>query len=529
MKTNLLKVMLFAAVTTFMAGCSQDESPVAEQQNNLKELNVVADTNDFANVEARATEDLTSKKTTFQAGDAIGVYVIENEKAIIRNMKLTLTNDKWQGTTPLYLYENATYLAYFPYSEDMTANTVTSLENLQTALAGKWNADQSTKEKYEACDAMTASVAAPTAPTDDSAATLSFKFSHVLSMIELNIPTRKYVTTDGYKYNAPAPLTLTMTATDSSESVNYQFYFPEAGDGDIRRIIVKPGTYSITGKIYDVKGWKPVSFTASATLTAGQYKGFKLTYTDAPSNERTTRDLKVGDYFYSDGSICPSDSADFIIPDVDNGCVGIIFSTTTSTTDQGKGWKNGYVISITDAVKTGSLKAGDVWYSATDTATWNKDLYKEDPYTYMDGYTDSQIQSTGTGQYNAIELAKSHNVTIPSGTSGWYLPSAGQLVSLYQNFGEKAGETLTINSMGDKANTTTLTAIKNAFTAVSTASNKQFWWTTNTGMNDEGKYQPIAGTSDLSSNKKIGILLRGNINNNLYTHNTCAVRPVFAF
>lgn len=553
MKTNFFKVSLIALATaTLSVSCSQNEYPIAEQQETPQALKVVTTAQDFSSVDvlSRATEDLGTKVTTFEENDKIGVYVIEptTSKTIIKNMELTYTDSGWESTTPLYLYKGATYIAYYPYSAELNSLSITSEKDIEDALTAKWNADQSTKEKYEACDAMIASANAPEPGADGSATAIEFSFKHVLSMIELNIPTRKYITTasqGSYKYNAPAPLTLTIAEKDAGEPTTYQLYVPEAGEGDIHRLIVKPGTYTITGQIYDVKGWRPVDFSAEAILEAGKYKGYTLTYTDAPSNERTERDLKVGDYFYSDGSICPHDEEGFTIPGKDNGCIGIIFSLATTEAEKAKGWTHGQVIGLyqnstynwvsqlDDAAKTSSTT-----FTSLETAFSHKDGYSVTQEYISKGY----VALGGSDKsFRAMwEILNYHSdnkaIVAPETTSGWYMPAFGQIADVIINLGgiNNFNYAYSNNSGNNTAIQTAWTSINQKMTNVGgTALSTAIW--TATEITDENQTEVYkknqAAIADIGDSKlKITAQEKRCADTTVGTNdNKRAVRPVFAF
>lgn len=54
-----------------------------------------------------------------------------------------------------------------------------------------------TAEAYEKADLMLAKIQKPTDVE------LEFNLAHQFSMVEINVPVRRYVTSDGYKYTAP--------------------------------------------------------------------------------------------------------------------------------------------------------------------------------------------------------------------------------------------------------------------------------------------------------------------------------------
>jgi hypothetical protein len=170
----------------------------------------------------------------------------------------------------------------------------------------------------------------------------------------------------------------------------------------------------------------------------------------------TAKDLgKVGDYVYvtaaggldfSDGGLrkaCLNGTlewdADFdnIRPVADKGtCVGFVFSTRVSEKDKASGWTGGYAIAP-QKVDFGSMKWADGTYATADnpnisTAKYTKDMVKD-----MDGYSNCQAMETDNTTsypvYNAMKEEAKKLTALPSETSGWYMPSIGQLMDFFYN------------------------------------------------------------------------------------------------
>lgn len=268
-------------------------------------------------------------------------------------------------------------------------------------------------------------------------------------MIEIKVPIRAYTTNGGYEYSAPLGLKVKIGDQDNFSLCTFgKETTGEAGSEvkkGIYRCIVAPSEAALTveGEFQD--GSAPVCFPATGgedlfvTPEAGTYKGFDVNYTY--DNYTATRDLQVGDYYYADGSICPGDMEN--IPS--NGCVGVIFSTTTSATDVGLGWSNGYVMSLFD---TDDINTKYSW-STVNEDILNLKLYEKsvDSFTSAfadyDGYSATQAILAATSSsptvYAAVNAAVTYDKEIPSSTSGWYLPSVGQVALIINELGAKKG------------------------------------------------------------------------------------------
>lgn len=197
-------------------------------------------------------------------------------------------------------------------------------------------------------------------------------------------------------------------------------------------------------------------FTISYTVTdANQMKGFPIaegigtmertasgnvyifTYTLRSDVRLTYGDYaQAGDYYYSDGTWHPDYKAD-------KTCIGIVFKSGSGEGDDVSAYGgtpssiHGYVVALADA----HHEAGAWGIRTTDVSG----LTNEGSYTPIyNGYANTAVvrelsaysstdvsQPTTNGQYWAFKVASEYNVSVPQGSSGWYLPSIGQLNDIY--------------------------------------------------------------------------------------------------
>ncbi|WP_418697845.1 fimbrial protein [Bacteroides sp.] len=170
----------------------------------------------------------------------------------------------------------------------------------------------------------------------------------------------------------------------------------------------------------------------------------------------TAKDLgKVGDYVYvtaaggldfSDGGLrkaCLNGTlewdADFdnIRPVADKGtCVGFVFSTRVSEKDKASGWTGGYAIAP-QKVDVGSMRWAYGTYATADNPNISTAKYTRDMVKDMDGYSNCQAMETDNTTtypvYNAMKEEAKKLTALPSETSGWYMPSVGQLMDFFYN------------------------------------------------------------------------------------------------
>ncbi len=449
MKTNLWKLSCMAlAMTAITTGCTQNEelgTPASLSEEDV--LNVVATTNDFVSSDPTSRVSETNYTTTFEEGDAIGVFVVRDGEAVVSNMKMTLGTDgtTWAGENgaKLYYYKDADYIAYSPYTEGLSVTSETEIVAYFTEkLEG--TTGQSTLAEYQAADLMTASVPATQVTRGQN---ITFNFAHQMSMIEIKVPIRAYKTSgeNPYEYSAPLGLSVKVGNQEGFSLCTFGKETVEGVTKGIYRCIVAPSktTLNVEGEFQD--GSVPVYFPAtggaalSVTPEAGKYKGIGVNYTYAPYSAE--RDLQVGDYYYADGSICPGDMEN--IPS--NGCVGVIFSTKTSATDTNLGWSHGYVVSLFD---TDDINTRYSWSTVNEDIS-NLKLYEKsvesltNAFGDYDGYSATQailgVQSYSSAAYAAVNAAVTYGKEIPTSASGWYLPSIGQVSLIINNLGTEKG------------------------------------------------------------------------------------------
>lgn len=423
MRTNVFKVSMFAIAATLMTACSQNDdwtNEVAQpEQHVLAEVNTIIQ--DYTpEIEGRVVDVAGTDggyTTTFENGDEIGVFaILDNGSGDVmrKNMKMTYDGSKWTGESPLYFYRNAKYIAYSPYNASLapTENTVDAIKT--------WFSTNVTTGTYEERDLMTAEV---TSGTDITQNNLTFSFAHAMSMVEFVLPVAQYKTSAGYEYSAPIfGIELKMqNGTNAEETVTTI----SLGKGVYRSLLTPDAnaSYKFSGTAFVGDGTQPVYFATQTAFvpTAGKFKKVNITWDGAPSTTVQTREIAVGDYFYSDGGIVPNDAT--VVPQ--RNLVGIVFSTTTCQADQERGWKNGYVVSVVSkGKKWGELGLADgEWATVTD--------------ENLSAFLDLNVyELTANSTNNAAATYFLNNFsTVPSTTSGWYVPSPGHYVQMLNNLG----------------------------------------------------------------------------------------------
>ena len=148
---------------------------------------------------------------------------------------------------------------------------------------------------------------------------------------------------------------------------------------------------------------------------------------------------EVGDYYYADGSW----SSDYKSGSGSPACIGIVFKVDAGEGDIARnyGYKladiRGYVVALQDAnANSGAwgIRETNVSGIIDEKNYVNKyDGYRNTAVVrQLSEYKNTHVNNpTANGQYWAFKVASEYNVIAPNNTSGWYLPSIGQLNDIY--------------------------------------------------------------------------------------------------
>lgn len=452
MKTNVFFKSAFAVSSLMMmVGCSQEN--VTEQvENNLCTMTVNVTESGFStmNNDSRVvTSD--DYKTSFEDKDQIGLFIVENETGkLLKNMTLTKNGSNWEGT--VYYYDNADYIAYYPY--DAQLKEVASVADIEKYFSdNKYTDDQSTEENYRNCDLMTAVVEAENL-TETSP--LNLNFTHNNALVEFNIPYYSYSTEAdgaGYRYSVPVDLTLELGESDTFKP--YQ-----VAVGKYRVIVPVGESLAFSGQFTDAKLDKPVYVNAEIKDGLAKNAGmvYDVTYTDSPTvGTIEERPLEPGDYYYADGNIVPND---FTAVPKEN-CIGVVFATTTkgeTALDGTTTCSNGYVMALVDATENKtvtsaweykwgndniSIEGLDIVNAGNDLEDFSSVITRNE----VSGRVNTQLIVEADKYADAVDYIKNAVVEFgaadkstskyaaPQNTTGWFIPTAYQFTQIVKNLG----------------------------------------------------------------------------------------------
>ena len=468
---NIFKLSAMILAAAFVAGCSQNDELDVTPLENEGQLTIHATTSDFVSSDADTRIINEGADTQFEAGDKIGIFAIRStdNKLLVQNMPLEYAGADWTGNdNKVYYYKNTAYVAYSPYDEKLNITDVTGIEDLQVKIKNYFTekleaAGNDQSVAYPSLDLMLAS-AEPSDGGDANTKSLSFNFKHQFALVEIEVPVKAYLD-EAKNFTYAEPFDKAFRLSDFDEALAmYPLSVKTVGEAgpegkaySLFRFLVKPNTnYILSGELIYTA---PITLSEkNVDLEVGKYMKYKINAEGAVSSY-TKRAIAVGDYYYADGSIYPGPTAQQIVNNgskenatvtLDNytpfkeGCIGIIFSTVTSVTDTEKGWTKVYVMALKNTKAENTVWANTK--GIDETFLDNIAVDNADRFTTLiadkDGYIKTMAMINSENGYTvtsrpAFFEAVNYSVqyTTPELSSGWFLPSIGQLVDIMNNLG----------------------------------------------------------------------------------------------
>ena len=509
-----------------VVSCSREELPSASCEDGVCPLSITVADGGYGAADGQTKAVENGYRTEFTAGDECGLYIVRGGTVVYNNVKLTATSSAdgsltWQPEARVTLaggFSDERYFLYYPYQSDMSGKTTVSAidaEGFFAPLVSGWQpkADQSTYAAYTASDLMTAT---GTAVRTNGSISLTFSMTHRMALAVIEMP--KTV----YKFNDNSiPDYVIATTADFGDNAKPC----RMADGTYRYIVNSAsGTATnITGSYDD--GKKEFAITANG-ITGSYYKTYKIDGAAA-----TLKSYTLGDYFCksTDGSwyIIPGETAP------DGNVIGIVFYAGQHSTDMGDYSKSGigqekchgYVVALTDVHDGSSDRLRWEWgpkqesnlmvNASTSTSDWqgysnslkfhefvNKNENREAGWEMKhfpaalacETYGNRMLDKDGNDANGKYDWQKP--LAAPGNTSGWFLPSFGQLQYLYQN-----RSVLSARMTDVKNSTPTDCGYKEYIKWFSTS---LFYWssTESSGNPDRAWYMDFEYSSTSSSNKR---------------------------
>ena len=560
---NIFKLSAMILAAAFVAGCSQNDELDVTPVENEGQLTIHATASDFVSSDADTRIINEGADTQFAAGDKIGIFAIRStdNKLLVQNMPLEYAGADWTGNdNKVYYYKNTSYVAYSPYDENLSIASADNQASLQEQIKEHFTqkleaAGNDQSIAYPSLDLMLAS-AEPTDIGNANAKSLSFDFKHQLALMEIEVPVKAYLDTDK-NFIYAEPFTKDFTLNSNSLTMYPLSIKTEGVAGEdakaysLFRFLVKPEmVYTLGGEL---KYGAPIQLEEkTVNLETGKYMKYTINAEGAESSY-TERAIAVGDYYYADGSICPgTNDGDNIIKE---NCIGIIFATDNVSVSNGmdgsKKYTNGKVLALenyhTDEMIPTSNTSTSSYYVIWGAHTVENDdvIAKAEGYDVfsgkLDGYAKTMdFASSVEAVQNVLKFGKESNTkyVAPISSTGWYMPSIGELIEVFNAFAvsNEGGEyslsatdfltesanqlskAATLKNMQDK-----LVAAGGELLEEFAAENKTDRWWSTTEVGDTENPNKQTWVIELKTNGQVKVLGRDKTGAN------ASIRPILAF
>ncbi len=427
---NILYILVFAGL---FAACDSEQFSSAVKDdttaNNVLKLNISrADFSDMVADDSRVSNSGTS--TSFTEGDVIGVLVTQDGKNYNLPYRYNGTNWEFDTSSEKKLFtktttdENLTFILYYPYSAK--ADNVTTLEGLKTVFPVK--TDQSSETDYISSDLLYAEVT-----TAES--TVSAEMKHLRALFAYK-PKVKFQTTVAEEGGFESYALSLADISFSDEAGEIKCY--KTTDGEYRYIVDKDKTitwvYDYAGAVYE--GKKELEVTSGRKYATTEFINTGV-YNESKA--------KIGDFYCING-----DNKGYVLPlefDIASSthtCIGIVFHVGAGSGDSKENYAGtslasngirGYAVALKDAHESAGIwgpRKSVEGIESSNSYVYSYLGYKNSMVVkslpnFGDAVIDEPMKSD---TYWAFKVALDYAVSSPEGTSGWYLPSIGQLVDV---------------------------------------------------------------------------------------------------
>lgn len=443
---------LFAALLLFSgcgkeldelpAGGSNTESPEnpAQMEGELLRLRVSDAGYLDAGTGSRATD--SGLTTTFEDGDRIGLFVVNNEDEVLyANVPYTKNKEEWTAEQKVRTkgYPVRVF-AYYPYVED--DKIIGKINNkeaqdasgfFQTYIEGLDISNQSTLADYRQADVMACVVKIDNA--EAARKELTLKMNHLMGLVMVKLPTEVTLSSVKYYLKGDEDFTwtveenVTLPANLSGESLKVTVGIQPLKEETGYRYLCKSGenNISFSGDFKTYGATKSYS-VSSATVSSGSSKTYNVSVTPFAAPGKAEYTPQVGDFYMSNGAILPS-----VSESNKNNCIGIVYWVPTATdplNSHNPAWLPEHS-NCTHGLVVGLKQQQSQWGAYGETTN----IIDSDTDGIFRGYSNTKSLVRGHSGYAIVSAYNNlqSGVTLPSGkTSGWYVPSVGELMKLHQ-------------------------------------------------------------------------------------------------
>lgn len=439
MKRNSLLIFGVAMLAMTFAACSEElnnESEPALVKDDGQAVAVVVSDHGFDNATpaTRATDsneetiedNKTVMTTTFEEGDSIGVFAINQSNIPLNNTyvnkALYYKDGEWKtkANEEFLYYNGVDYFAYYPYKEGLTIEDVDPTNHTAEGFFHDYIAafepykDQYTKWRYTRSDLMVGQGALV-------GTECQFQMKHVMGLMVIQVPYIHYTYTNVNDENNKYEVNVYYTIDETEKVVRHT-----EGSEPIYRYIVKPNTpEALTGKTFvDEDSRYDVFSIAHTGVDGGYYKKYVV---DGGTRTDAAGVFDNGYVFNKDGTITEN-KVSYKTP------LGVIAYCGTDAPSE---YRHGLVInpllkgsSYWCSVSSPSHNFG-IEYATTANAIYNSCEGSTFTKKIVAGTTSGHNHTAAT-IYNLNSMKQNE---CPYSTTGWFMPAIGQLLAIYDVHG----------------------------------------------------------------------------------------------
>ena len=443
---------LFAALLLFSgcgkeldelpAGGSNTESPEnpAQTEGELLRLRVSDAGYLDAGTGSRATD--SGLTTTFEDGDKIGLFVVNNENEVLyANVPYTKNKEEWTAEQKVRTkgYPVRVF-AYYPYVGDAEITGKVDVTAQDASVFFKTYTDeldisnQSTPELYRQADVMACMVEINDA--EAARKELTLKMNHLMGLVMVKLPTEVTLSSVNYYLKGDEDFTwtveenVTLPANLSGESLTVTGGIQPLKEETGYRYLCKSGENNISfrGDFKTYGATKSYS-VSSATVSSGSSKTYNVSVTPFAAPGKAEYTPQPGDFYMKDGRVLSrvtsSNKAD---------CIGIVYWVPTAT-DLLESHKFTWLEEHSTCIH-GLVVGLKVKQSSWGTHGETTNITDSETDGIFRGYSNTKSLVSDHSGYAIVSAYNSllkSGVTLPPGkTSGWYVPSVGELMKLCQ-------------------------------------------------------------------------------------------------
>ena len=455
---TLLAVCILSACQT------DDYEPSAGISGESATLSLTVSANDFAVTGGASTRTADNgKTTTFENGDRVGLIVLDAADGIIAdNLPYKFDGSNWnfdtnngEGKQPAFYDPSMnTYIVYYPYNA--AANQTASVDALKALGVFAHQADQSTENAYRQSDLMVWSSSGK--PMKRITAALA----HIRNSFSLDAKVQWTLATgDAVSYTPPALEDVIVydkvgkqLSPYCAEDGSYRYILPDDYEGTLRwHYTYEENTYG--GECTVVTPTAGTRYAQVETFDKGAYSLDKA----VPGDFYCSKGTDGG----NTGYVVPQEAV-FVLDQ--HRCIGIVFyaeqhgSDDADYTQSGIGQQkcHGYVVALTDVHNNDDDRLrweygpkneyNQVVGTSTSTSDWQGYSNSLKFHEFVNSNTDWEMKhfpaALACETYGNRTTDQDGNpangkydwqkpLAAPSNTSGWFLPSCGQLSHLYAN------------------------------------------------------------------------------------------------